>query len=463
MLLNSLRDGLDGRLPMHMPGHKRNALLAPYLAQLGAVLDITEIDGFDNLHAPEGLLKEAMQRAAAVYGAAHTHYLINGSTAGILAGVRALVRHGGGILMQRTSHLSVYYAAALSRAPVRYLYEQSDPLTGAPVPPEADQLEQALRAFPECALVVLTSPTYEGRLADLPALVAAAHAHGAAVLVDAAHGAHLGLHPAFEEGAITSGADIVVHSLHKTLPALTQCALAHARDDDISRRLAEQLDIFQTSSPSYLLMASIDGCMDLLTQNGAGLFDAWVQRIRYVEEELSALTHLQLMRWQHMDDSKLLVSCHRANITGHELAKKLSEEHAVDVEMAADRSLLAMTGLGDTQEGMQRFVQALQDIDKDLAREDKPPMVALGPAEEVLPAAIALEAPYERVSLQEAQGRVCAEYVCAYPPGAPVLVPGERVSSAAVAHIQQAGALLKTRSKGHPDSLCVLIPGVSNL
>ncbi len=453
MLYHALRAGLEGRLPMHMPGHKRNAALAPYLQGLGAALDITEIEGFDNLHAPEDLLKDAMARAARLYGTHSSLYLVNGATAGILAGIRALTKAGDTILMERGSHLSVHQGTALCRLKPRYLNTPNCPKTGIPGLVTPNLLEEALRENPGTVLVELTCPTYQGLLCDLPALVRMVHQHGARVLVDAAHGAHLGLNPAFPAGAVQSGADLVVHSLHKTLPSLTQTALLHARDEALAQAAAEQLDVFQTSSPSYLLMASIDGCVDLLTREGERLLPAWHDILMQARADLGSLKRLSLWSGGLGDPSKVVISCAEADINGYQLSDMLSHRYGIDLEMAQERYVLAMGGLGDTADGWRRLTQALMEVDGELAFADKPAMAPLPQAEAAMLPHEALELPSVDAALDCSQGAVSAEYVVAYPPGVPLLVPGEVVTQAVLARALSTPRLMKTRTKHQPHML----------
>lgn len=452
---------------MHMPGHKRNAALAPYLAGLGAGLDITEISGFDNLRAPDGILKDGMAMAARLYGAAASFYLVGGSTAGILAGIRALSQPGDQVLLPRASHLSIYQAMALCELEPRFLYPPM--IKGFPaatsLPPS--MLEDALKQAPGAKLLVLTSPSYQGVLEDLPSLVNLAHSHGLKVLVDAAHGAHLGLSDAFPAGAVASGADIVVQSLHKTLPSLTQTAIAHAADAQSAARLREQLDIFQTSSPSYLLMASIDGCLRLMLERGETLLQAWRDALHGFDRQIQPLRHLQLLgrgaqaaalhpELHGLDPSKLWISCAEANISGLELEARLREAHGIELEMADSLSALAMTGLGDDAASLTRLADALLSIDAGLRPMAPRTFEPLPAPERLMPAHRALRLPCELLPFAQAAGRCAAEYLAAYPPGQPLLIPGERVSETALLRLASAGSLVRTRSKGLEGQIAVL-------
>ena len=449
------------RLPMHMPGHKRSTLLAPYLRDLGAALDLTEIEGLDNLRRPEAILRESMQLASGLYGAAASFYLVGGSTVGILAGVRALTRPGDKIILQRGSHLAVHNAAALCQLEPVYLYPPRLPDSGITGSLSSEALALAVARYPDARLLVLSSPSYEGVLSDLPALTALAHEAGLRVLVDAAHGAHLGLSKHFPAGAVASGADIVVQSLHKTLPSLTQTAIAHACDPAVASRLAAQLDVFQTSSPSYLLLASIDGCMRLLRQRGDELFSRWrvmLDRFRAGTDDLRCLRVFDgrdPLVYDH-DPGKLLVICRDAGITGRSLMARMRDEYHIEFETATDDCALAMTGMGDEESGLLSFSQALHALDKSLVTaRHAHPAPDIRPRRAFIPHE-ALLRETELVPLALCRGRVCAEYLSVYPPGSPLLVPGEYIDEEAFAFLQ-AARLLKSHSKNDPGQLLVLV------
>ena len=238
-LLELLQDySRNNALAMHMPGHKRNTSLAPYLEALGAALDITEISGFSNLHDPDGALAERMKDAAALWGSKRAWWLIGGSTAGLLAAIDAATQTGDKVLIARNCHKSVYNACMLCRLETAYIQPSLFPGHSFADCITPEQVEAALLENADTRLVVLTSPTYEGLRSNLPAISEIVHRHGAVLLVDEAHGAHLGLSKFFPASAVTLGADIVVQSLHKTLPSLTQTAMLHLCSDRVS---AEEL------------------------------------------------------------------------------------------------------------------------------------------------------------------------------------------------------------------------------
>ena len=275
-------NGESNYYPYHMPGHKRHA--CGELPETLARLDITEIDGFDNLHQPEGLLDGLQKRAARIYGAEESFYLVNGSTAGILSAVSCALPVGGHILMCRNCHKSAYHAAYLRNLTISYLYPQVceeydifDAVT-------AEQVQDALDREPDIGAVLVVSPTYEGRIADIRRIADIVHRREIPLIVDEAHGAHLGL-----ADMLPAGADLVIHSVHKTLPALTQAALLHVNGSLIDRsRLRRFLHIYQTSSPSYILMASIDNALSYVEAEGAQAFEKFRKRFALMLKRLSA-------------------------------------------------------------------------------------------------------------------------------------------------------------------------------
>ncbi len=420
------------QLPMHMPGHKRNPL-APYLKTLGAELDITEIHGFDDLHAPEGILAEAQDRAARLWGAEKSYFLVGGSSAGILAGLYAAGNRGDTVLIARNAHKSVFHALELCGYVPRFFLPPVVPGTGlfASVTPEL--VRQALDANPKSKLLLLTSPTYEGVISDIAGIAQVCHSRGVILMVDEAHGAHLGLGGGFPDGAVKAGADLVVQSLHKTLPSLTQTAILHTNGSRVDpARLRHALAVFQTSSPSYLLMASLDGCVRLLGSRPEVL-SAWRENLQWFDREAANLSRVRLLLRGALpetvfatDPGKLLLA---AGCSGRELGDRLRREFHIEPEMASERCALAMTGAGDTRQSLSRLLTALRTLDKSLPpyqADTAVPQIHL--PDLILPPKDALEQPVEFLPPNAAIGRICGEYVWAYPPGIPLLIPGERIA-----------------------------------
>lgn len=452
-LFQKLKEYDKTMLPMHMPGHKRNLALSGengYLAALCADCDITEIAGFDNLAEPEELLLSLKQRAAALWGSDEAYPLVNGSTCGILASIYATVSYGGSVIAARNCHKSVYHGLQLVNAKVTYLLPEADEATGAcgVITPEAVEA-----AFSECRhaqLVIVTSPTYEGVISDVEGICRVAHAHSVPVLIDSAHGAHLGFGK-FPKGAVECGADIVVQSLHKTMSSLTQTAMLHRSGNLVSNEeIQAAINMFQTTSPSYLLMASIEGCIRLLEERGEVLFAGWCEALEGFYEAAKCLQSVKVIGAADAkvgadsevsvfarDKSKIIISTRESDLTGPKLMEGLRTKHHIELEMAAEQYAIAMTGMGDTKESLARLMKALLDVDAECSKIPKKELIYPAIPLRRMSAAEALLLTAKEYRIHEAVGKIAAEYVWAYPPGIPILVPGEVISEELVSFLLQ--------------------------
>lgn len=421
--------------PLHMPGHKRRI---SHFEQPFAI-DITEIDGFDNLHHAQGILLGAQKQAAKLYGAEETYYLVNGSTCGILVAVSASVTRGGRILMARNSHKASYHAGFLNGLRVTYLYPRMDMRRGINGSIRPEDVRMALLEHSDIQAVLITSPTYDGIVSNIQAIAQEAHRAGAVLIVDEAHGAHFGMHSYFPKSALACGADIVINSLHKTLPSLTQTALLHVQGERADReKLRKYLGIYQSSSPSYVLMAGMDACVDLLQTQGEELFASFTQKLEQMRRSLQQMKTLHLVDGQEtgieaydFDRSKVLISLENCTMSGPELAQILREKYHLEPEMEAAHYVTAIMTVADTQEGFDRLTAALLEIDAEAEiKEESTERIAATfiSNKEVMSIEKAENSPQEEVLLAESAGRISAEYVYLYPPGIPLLVPGERIS-----------------------------------
>lgn len=438
--------------PYHMPGHKRNPAggeMADYHR-----IDITEIDGFDNLYQAEGILKEAQLRANRLYGANETFFMVNGGSGGVMAAVMAATEPMDEILIARNCHKSIYHAAILQGLIVRYYYpkmiSEYDICDGVSV----EEIGVLLDTYPEVKAVVITSPTYEGVLSDIPGIAAEVHKRGKILIVDEAHGAHFGLSSHLPQGAIAGGADLVIHSLHKTLPAMTQTALLHVNGDRVDReRLRGYLCMLQSSSPSYVLMASMDSCMKFLEEQGQERFAAMRGHYESFCEKTASLTHIQIGKMTKVsqkrhelsgwDLGKMVISVKGTNMSGKELGDTLRETYHLEMEMAAETYVLAIMTLMDEAEGWQRLADALCEIDGRI--EESTGDVVSTPGKKALsrqlksrmPLARAFHSEWERIPLQKAAGRVAAGFINLYPPGSPIVAPGEILDEVVIRRIEE--------------------------
>lgn len=429
----------------HMPGHKRNENVTD--AELPYKIDITEIDGFDDLNHPHDILLEAQMQAAKLYGADETRFLVNGSTVGLLASIMAVTDRGDEILVARNCHKSVYHAIELQGLHPVYLYPAFVPETGESGDISADSVDNLLKSHPNVCAVVITSPTYEGVVSDIEGIARIVHERGIPLIVDEAHGAHFGMHSYFPENSNTKGADLVIHSLHKTMPSLTQTALLHINGDLVCVREADRyLRMLQTSSPSYVLMASIDACIDKVIRFGEAYFTRYVNLLEWARTELQNLKYIHLSE-NGQDKSKFVLSVKETSLNGRELCEVLREQYHLELEMAAGSYALAMTGPGDTKEGIERLVKALKEIDHKLQPAIDSVTITEGMTAEPESAAFPrTKLIYTSAKMRhmmkknaksrhknvlpwtESTGHISTEYAYLYPPGIPILVPGEQIS-----------------------------------
>ena len=458
--------------PFHMPGHKRNPD-SGFLPEMYKI-DITEIDGFDNLHHAEGIIKNAQEKAASLYHSKETFYLINGSTVGILTSIAALSDRGKKLIMARNCHKAVYHGAFLNHLETEYIYPKmieefgiSDGITAQQVEDKIQEIilregisdEQAGKLI---AGIVVTSPTYDGILSDVRGIVKIAHSYGIPVIVDQAHGAHFGFHSAFPENAVSDGADLVIHSTHKTLPAPTQTALLHYNSLLVSLETVKKyLRIYQSSSPSYVLMAGIDSCMDFVKREGQERLEQLLISRKELSERSKELKKMKIypsmlerginghdiskIFFQGTEEpGRLLISVRGSGFTGQQLYDVLRETYHLQMEMCASDYVIAILSMMDRKEGFDRLWKALSETDKLLTNTEKntkeektqfPEYCHFQP-DVVLKISDAYMAEEESVLLCEAKGRIVSEFVNLYPPGIPLLVPGEKVDEKIIPMIE---------------------------
>ncbi len=437
------RDMFRDRLPMHMPGHKRNAEKFPFLRDLDYRCDLTETDISDDFNHPQTVFREAEELASAIWKSSWSLLSVNGSTACIMAAVTACekTRRRGRILIARNCHRSVYNACELNGEEIFYVLPSvtSDGLQGSISP---QSVAEAADLAGELSCVVITSPTYDGIISDIQGIAEVCRERDIPLIVDEAHGAHLSLFGTFPEGAVACGADIVIHSLHKTLPFLTQTAAVHGSGRYISYgTMRKYMSMFQSTSPSFILSGSVTAGLGYLASDEAEkTFREWHDIVSSARKEISEKYGL-LPSEDGMKDifaydiSKILISFAPQNISADDVASVLSSRYAVDTEAHNSLYLTAMTGIGDDRRSLDRFISALSravpeceakgDIPSGCQSYIQPPDPAMSPAE-------AASHGSERVGIYDSFGMISADYVYAYPPGIPVLVPGDRIGKDAV-------------------------------
>ncbi|MEG2350194.1 MAG: decarboxylase [Hungatella sp.] len=440
--------------PFHMPGHKRQikeefALDFPNPYEI----DITEIFGFDNLHHPAGILKESMERSAAIYGADRTYYLINGSSCGILSAICGTTHNLGTILMSRNCHKSAYHGVFLNHLQTEYIYPQKMANYGVQGGLLPDEIERMLITHKKIQAVLIVSPTYDGIVSDIKTIATITHKYKIPLIVDEAHGAHFRYGRDFPSSALDLGADVVIQSLHKTLPSLTQTALLHVKEGYVDiEKIEMYLQIYQSSSPSYLLMAGMEHCIRWMETDGRQCMEQFLERLKAVRKSLGSMKHLKLLKEDvigeagifDLDLSKLIISTRGTSLDGENLMRILRERYHLEMEMCGADYVTAIATVADTPEGLMRLQSALLEIDGELERDESLETEGelekanatcggnyptLPKAKAVMTIFEAFETKKKRVLFAESAGEISAEYIYVYPPGIPIVVPGEILQS----------------------------------
>lgn len=391
MKLSNELDNLD-RYPFHMPGHKRN----PKFDIIGTEIDITEIDGFDNLHSPNGVILDIENRLSNLYSSKKSFLMVNGSTVGILSAIFAVCDEGDKIIVARNCHKSVFNACFLRKLRVVYIEPEFDNENGFYREVKQEAIDKAINDNQDAKAIVITSPTYEGITSNINSSLP--------LIIDSAHGAHL--FNSYPKG------DIVISSLHKTLPALTQTAVANIYNDMFTDRFKLYLDIFETSSPSYILMASVDKCLDYIEKYGYELneFTVNLKRLKQIEVD---------------DKSKIVISTANTNISGVELADILRNEYRFEVEMASINYVILITTIGDEQAELEKLSNALIKIDNKVELKTNRAISKPTCPKEVQ--FIEYGKSVERDFISSVGCR-SNEFVYAYPPDIPILCPNEIIT-----------------------------------
>lgn len=431
--------------PFHMPGHKRAEIDFPNPYKI----DITEIEGFDNLHDPRGILQKAQMRAARLYGSKKTYYLLNGSTCGILSAIFAVTKRGDKILAARNSHKSVYHGIYLQGLTGIYINPK---VTAQGIQGMISQkdVEEKLKENPDIRAVILTSPTYEGIVSDIASIAETVHKRGIPLIIDEAHGAHFGFSEYFPQSAVHLGADIVIQSLHKQLPSFTQTALLHVNSDIIKEKDVEKyLSMFESSSPSYVLMAGMEKCIRLINEEKVNLFSNFKNHLENFYRRTENLHYIKVLLEKDFekeecfkkDPSKLVISVKDTNFTGRKLYKILLEKYHLQMEMECGFYVLGMTSVMDREEGFLRLALALEEIDKTLGEEKRGGFdvireIYLG-KEKKMELYQAMEENTEEVSFTKAAGKISGAMVSIYPPGIPVLLPGEIITKDFIKNVRE--------------------------
>lgn len=412
-------------------------------------MDVTEIDGTDNLHDPQEMILDSQIRAAKVFGAYKTYFLVNGTTVGIQAMILGVLKPGDQILIPRNCHRSIWSALILGGLEPIYINPEVDPKTGLALSLSPQTIEEKLEKHPKIKAVVITYPTYYGTCCDMKKISEIIHRKNKLLLVDEAHGAHLCFNRDLPVSSLEGGADMVVQSTHKILSSLTQSSMLHIRNKNIPPENIElYLGMLQSSSPSYPLMASLDFATEEVDRKGKDKWQNILQWTDWARESINKNTSMKVKgkecigqyHIKDIDRGKLWIDVISLGLLGTEVEKILRKEYKIQIELSGYSHILAMTGMGTIREDVEKLVKALLDIDKKYKRPIKissPPVfqhrdldtIKVNPRQ-------AIYSKEEEVLLERSVGRISKEFIIPYPPGIPIVTPGEDITKEVIETIK---------------------------
>lgn len=435
LIIEELNNIVDNKLiSFHVPGHKLGKIYDKlnYTNTLNKIysMDTTEIPGTDNLHSPEGIIKESQERASEVFKSDETYYLINGSTCGIQAAIMALCPPKSKIIANRDCHQSVISACILGDVDPVYINSEVDKNTNILKGINIDDAIKVIDSNLDAKAIILTYPTYYGMTYDLKRVCDYAHSKDIAVIVDEAHGAHLGLSEELPKTALEQGADIVIQSTHKTLPSFTQSSMIHIQGDRVNKeQLVSILKIIESSSPSYMLMASLEIAVDIYNKYGTKLMNELLNNIDKLKNSFKENNGIGF--YDTDDKTKIFISTINMGLIGYELETILREEYNIQVELSNYYGSLLICTIGNDNDDFKSLETALNEIlekyrsNKNIEKIEYPnniPVKKLTPRE-------AFYKEKKSVKIYESVGKICGEYIIPYPPGISLTSPGEIITN----------------------------------
>jgi len=435
-------------VPFDVPGHKRgrgNPELVELLGEKCVGIDVNSMKPLDNLGHPISIIRDAEELAADAFGAAHALLMIGGTTSSVQTMILSTCKAGDKIILPRNVHKSAINALVLCGAIPIYIEMSVDPKIGIALGLENDRVAQAIKGHPDAKAILINNPTYYGICSDLKGLTEMAHEAGMMVLVDEAHGAHLHFTDKLPISAMDAGADMAAVSMHKSGGSLTQSSLLLIGEQMNPEYVRQIINLTQSTSASYLLMASLDISRRNLALRGKESFEKVIELSEYARREINAIGGYYAYSKELIDGvsvcdfdvTKLSVYTQGIGLTGIEVYDLLRDEYDIQIEFGDIGNILAYISIGDRIQDIERLVGALADIKRLYSRDGKDliageyiqPELVLSPQEAFYSEIISL-------TLDESVGQVCGEFVMCYPPGIPILAPGERITREIVDYIQ---------------------------
>ena len=453
-LINALKDYIsEGKTIMHMPGHKQGKGFDDAFINNIAKYDLTELPGLDNFHKPEGAIFESMKALEKAFGSKKSFFLVNGSTSGIHAGILSCCRRGDKLLVNRNCHISVIHALVLFGIEPVFVMPEYMEEYNLTLPSDFSTWEKALAENPDVKGALVTTPDYYGICQPLSELSDLLHQRGKILLVDEAHGAHFAFSKKLPETALEQGADICIQSFHKTLPSFTQAAVLHIGGTRIDpEKVCRAISMITTTSPSYIVMASMDYARDLLERNGDAVYGNLISLLDGMKVKLSEMKNLRVIPDKinnlRRDPTRIVIDTTLTDITGYELYNILYNEYRIAAEMCDTYHVVFIVTMADTADDIENITKALLSIDRRVNKRHARTSFRLpfGAGKCNIPDLHDFLDSSEEIPLINAEGYICAEVVTPYPPGIPVLCPGEVITGE---HIHYLTGLIKSGGSIH--------------
>ncbi|MDU4861357.1 MAG: aminotransferase class I/II-fold pyridoxal phosphate-dependent enzyme [Terrisporobacter othiniensis] len=442
-ILNKLEELKDDNLTsFHVPGHKTGKIFRKLgyknILEKIYTLDTTEIDGTDNLHNAKEIIKESQDRAARVFNSDKTIYLVNGTTCGIEASIMAVCNPKSKIIVNRDCHQSAINACILGDIDPVYIESVVCKKTNIIMGVDVESTKSVIDNNLDAKAIVLTYPTYYGKTFDLKSVCDYAHSKNIIVIVDEAHGAHLQLSNNLPKSAIEQEADIIIQSTHKTLPSFTQSSMMHVKGNRVdTNKIEAMLRFLESSSPSYILLTSLELAVDIYDNYGIKLMENLLSNINNFKSKFK--NNENIIIDNNMDKTKIFISLKKLGITGYELDSILREKYKIQVELSNYYGVLLICTIGNDEEDFVRLKRALDDFilntnDKELLEDINYPESI---PEKVLNPRQAFYSDKHSVKLEDSIGKISGEYIIPYPPGISLISPGEIITKEIITYIQE--------------------------
>lgn len=440
-------------IPFHIPGHKKGHGMDPefreFIGENALSIDLINIAPLDDLHHPKGVIQQSQQLAAAAFGADHTFFSVQGTSGAIMTMIMAVCHPGDKIIVPRNVHKSILSAIILAGGTPIFVYPEMDEILGIAHGVTASQISIALEQHPDAKAVLVINPTYFGFAGNLQEIVNLVHRHGIPVLVDEAHGVLTHFHDRLPISAMDAGADLAATSVHKMGGSMTQSSVLNVREGLVNpQRIQSIISMLTTTSTSYPLLASLDTARRYLALHGEQLVEKTLSLANWAREQISAIPGITCIGrdWLRgealfdMDETKLIIHLDQLAINGHDAEIWLREHYRIEVELSDLHNLLCLVTPGDSQETVALLVDALRHLSEQFYQPNKTtrgtiqlpdiPKLALSPRD-------AFYCETDTIPLSEAAGKIIAEFIMIYPPGIPILLPGELITQENIEYIQQ--------------------------